>query len=303
MHKSFALLLCFLFSAASGLGAERAVISVVFSSDIRPYKEAWEGFKAFFEGKGAAPEFLQYDLSGKDAEKFQEEMAGRRPSLIYVLGTSALKWAEEKIKDIPVVYGMVLYPPAEPRPNVTGVFLDIPAGLKLEKLKKVAPRLEKIGVIYSPESANEYERIARACRLNGLKVVSRNVPSGTALPDALKEISWDADCLLMVADSKIYFPKSVENLLFESLRMKFPVVGLSSFYTKAGALVSFDCDFADLGRQSAEMAWAVLSGEKPEAIRPSPPRKVEFSLNLLVSRRLGIKIDPEVVKEAAAVFK
>jgi len=70
----------------------------------------------------------------------------------------------------------------------------------------------------------------------------------------------------MVADTKIYFPKSIEHLLREGLSRKIPVIGLSSSYTKAGSLISFDCDYEDLGRQTAEFALRILAGERSKLL-------------------------------------
>jgi len=107
---------------------------------------------------------------------------------------------------------------------------------------------------------------------------------------------------LMIPDPKIYFPRSVEYLLLESLRKRFPVVGLSRLYTKAGALLSFDCDYKDLGRQAGEIALRILDGENPADIQPQRPGKIKFSLNLLTAERLGIKIPSVIITEASEVF-
>ena len=117
-------------------------------------------------------------------------------------------------------------------------------------------------------------------------------------------MSWRIDWFLMIPDTDIYFPKLVEHLLRESLKNKFPVIGLSSTYVEAGALVSFDCDYEDLGKQAAELALAsgMLEGEKQVNTRFVRPRKVKLSLNLLTADILGIKVPPEVIEQASPVF-
>jgi putative ABC transport system substrate-binding protein len=82
-----------------------------------------------------------------------------------------------------------------------------------------------------------------------------------------------------------------------------PIVGLSSSYTRAGALASFEADYADMGRQAAEMALRIAGGQSPRAIKPSGPRRVKTSINLAVAERLGIAFDPEAIKEADDVFR
>lgn len=81
-----------------------------------------------------------------------------------------------------------------------------------------------------------------------------------------------------------------------------PVIGLSSTYTKAGAFVSFEGNYHDIGSQVGEIALRVLGGEKPENIAPARPRTVQFSLNLLVAERMGITIPSDIIKESSEVF-
>jgi putative ABC transport system substrate-binding protein len=90
--------------------------------------------------------------------------------------------------------------------------------------------------------------------------------------------------------------------LIEAFRKTIPVIGLSSSYTKAGALISFECDYENLGEQAAEIALKILNGKDPAKIGFLEPKEINFSLNLLAAQRLGIKFSPEVIKEAREVF-
>lgn len=290
------------FSRVWCFAVERAAISVVFSSALGPYQQSREGFKEFFEEKKVALWISEYNLKKTNPEVICSRIKEERPDLVFTLGTKASKLVKEKIKNIPVVFSIILNPQAVVDINVTGVSMDIPPAMKLRKIKKILPEVKRIGLIYSPKTTPLYREISKTCKEFGLQIIRRKIDSGKELPDALKEISWQIDCFLMIADSEIYFPQSVEYLLLESLRGKFPVIGLSSFYTKAGALISFDCDYEDLGRQAGEIALRILDGEKPANIKPARPRKINLSLNLIAAERLDIKIPSAVIKEATEVF-
>ncbi|MBU1486777.1 ABC transporter substrate-binding protein, partial [bacterium] len=230
------------------------------------------------------------------------KIRSERPDVVFTLGTRASKLAKEGLEYLPVVFSMVLDPGMIVGPNITGVSLDIPAGMKLKEVKRILPDIKRIGLIYSPGTISKYREISQVCRELDLQLITRKIDDRKDLPGALKGISRQIDCFLMIPDPKIYFPKSVEHLLLESLRRKFPVIGLSSFYTKAGALISFDCDYKDLGRQAGEITLKILDGEKPANIQPQKPRKIKFSLNLLAAQRLDIKIPSAIVEEASEVF-
>ena len=95
--------------------------------------------------------------------------------------------------------------------------------------------------------------------------------------DALNSVLPGSDCFLAILDPKLYFSQTIRLLLLESMKNKVPVVGLSSFFTKAGAVISFDSDFKDMGAQAAEISAKVLSGKKVADIRPVYPRKYKYS--------------------------
>jgi putative ABC transport system substrate-binding protein len=88
----------------------------------------------------------------------------------------------------------------------------------------------------------------------------------------------------------------------ESVKQRFPVIGLSRFYTKDGALLSFDCDYKDLGRQAGEIAMRIIEGAKPQEIHPVAPRKLSYSLNMAVAEKFGIKFTPDIVKGAGYLY-
>lgn len=286
----------------TAVAAERAVVSVVFSSDLEPYQQSWQGFKGFLEEKGVALWAAKYNLKEEKPEVVFSRIKEKRPDIVFTLGTKASKLAKEELKNIPVVFSVVLDTEGIIGPNVTGVSLDLPAGMKLREIKRILPEATRIGLFYSSKTIPIYRETLHSCEELGLRLMAREIKTEKEFPGALKEISRQIDCFLMFPDSEIYFPQSVEYLLLESLRKKFPVVGLSSFYTKAGAFISFDCDYKDLGRQTGEIVLRILAGEEPADIQPSRPRKLKFSLNMLAAERLGRKIPSAIIEEASKVF-
>ncbi|MBN2019467.1 MAG: ABC transporter substrate-binding protein [Sedimentisphaerales bacterium] len=282
--------------------AEQATITVVFSSDIEPYRQSYEGFKAFFDEKKMALRAFEHDLDKEDAGVIYSSIKKEKPDLIFTIGTKALQSAKEKITDTPIVFSMVLNPGAMSGPNVAGVSLDIPPEIKLKHIRRILPRKKNIGLIYSPQSELLYEDILNACTELKYHLVSKKISSKTEFPGVLEDISPQVDCFMMTPDTDIYYPKLVEYLLRASLKDKIPVIGLSSNYVKAGALIAFDCDYGDIGNQAGELALEILSGGKQVNSCCVSPRKVKFSLNLMTAERLGVKIPPDIIKQASEVF-
>lgn len=303
-HKKTLFFILFLmFPAVLSYAADRAAVSVIFSSDIEPYQQAYLGFKEFLDGNKVALQVSKYNLKEKQPETICSKINEEKPAMVFTLGLDASKLANQNLKNIPVVFCMVFDTEAVSGLNITGVSMDIPVGMKLENIKRILPDVKKIGLIYSTKSNPQYKEISQAAEEFGFQIIARKITSGKEFPDALKEISWQIDCFLMLPDTAIYFPQSVEYLLIEGLKNKFPVVGLSSFYTKTGALISFDCDYSDIGNQAGAIALRLLNGEKPADIGFSRPRKIKTSFNLITAERLNIKIPRVFIKEASDVFE
>jgi len=297
----FTVFCLFLLFPGWGSAAGPAAVAVIFSSDIGPYNLAKGGLTRFLTQKRPALIVNKYNLEQMKPDALAQEIGLKRPAVIIAIGTPAQNFAREYVPGIPVVFCMVLVPSGS-RPNMTGVSMDVPARVKLEKMRKILPKAKKVGVIYSPASAAWYDAVARVCGELGLKMAGRKIASEGEFPDALKDLYPQIDYLLMIPDSMVYIPQSVQFTLLESLRNKFPVVGLSASYVKAGALASFDCDYEDLGMQAGEIALRLLAGETPAGIPPAGPRKTNTYLNSRTARRLGVKLPPAIVGEAAAVF-
>src|SRR5437879_13423674 len=104
MRFCLLLLIGLLFPSPHCQAAERTVISVIFSSDLQPYKDAWKGFSGILDQKGMSPKTFLFDLSKDGPQKILENIANQKPDLIYALGTGALKCAGEKITHLPVIY-------------------------------------------------------------------------------------------------------------------------------------------------------------------------------------------------------
>lgn len=282
--------------------ADRVVVSVVLSSDIEPYQQTWEGFQEFFKEKGTAIWSSVYNLKKKDPNEIFRQIKKERPDIVFTLGTKATKLAKKEITEIPIIFSMVINAEALVSSNATGVSMDIPVAMKIKHLKKILPRVKKVGMVYSSQTKKHYREALKICQELNYILVSKEIKTAKEFPEALEDIYWQIDYFLMVPDSNIYFLQAIKHLLSESIKNKFPVIGLSSRYINSGALVSYDCDYRDIGRQTGEIALRVLAKEEPQKVKPVFARKFKFSLNLLTAERIGIKLPSNILKEASEVY-
>lgn len=300
--RLYIVILILIFSLNLNFASAQAMVSVIFSSDIEPYQQTWKGIKEVFEEKKVPLNCSEYHLERQNSDSILLQISQENMNIVFAIGPQASKLVKNKIKDTPVVFSLVLNPEEIVNTNITGVSLDIPITVKLKYIKRILPDVKKIGVIFSSKSIPLYKEILEGCKEMGFQLIGQEIRSGKEFKDAFEDVSRHIDSFLMIPDTEVYFQQSIKYLLLEGLRKKLPVIGLSSAYTKAGAIVSFDNNYRDIGKQAGEIALRVLDGEKPGNIAPVRPRTIRFSLNLLVAERLGITIPSDIIKESSEVF-
>jgi len=105
-----------------------------------------------------------------------------------------------------------------------------------------------------------------------------------------------------VADSTVFSPQGLKQILLATLRNRIPFIGLSPSFVKAGALAAFSVDYQDVGRQSAEQALRILGGEEPTHVPMTSPRSISLSLNMNTARQIQVDIEDEIRQRAELFF-
>lgn len=178
-----AVLLPSLLGVLDATSLQAAEIAVFLEKDIKIYRLALERFTELAkQDAGANIEISSHFMDG-DEKKGRELLAAiqaRKPNLIFAVGTGAALLAHEGIKDIPIVYSMVLNPHTYPLKgkNVCGISLDISPKEQLEFLKRVKPDIKKVGVIYNPTtSENLIDEAYSFARANQFDLIRKRAES------------------------------------------------------------------------------------------------------------------------------
>ncbi|MBN98999.1 MAG: hypothetical protein CME16_07080 [Gemmatimonadetes bacterium] len=273
-----------------------AVVVALQSRNIAAYDSVIFGFeeqlKYVFAG---TTNFNLQRISLKDVDpkalalQFQE----LNPMVTLSLGTPATRLAQEKLAEGSVLFSLV-GEPEESGIEPPGIRMGIPELAKLDVLVQIF-KDGKFGTIYSANSVKAYRRLEEACLAHGVELTGIMINNPGEFPQACKKLFKLIDCFIMLPDTALYSPDSVAFLLRRGLKQGTAIVGLSSRYTQAGALISFGVDYCDIGKQAAQL-W--VDGEKTYLA----PRKMNFSLNLLAARQIKLQLPKEIVDEAIIVI-
>jgi putative ABC transport system substrate-binding protein len=196
---------------------------------------------------------------------------------------------------------------ARPGGNVTGfTFIELPMfGKMLELLKQVAPAATRAMFVYNPDNRSavyyrgSFERAAQAL---GIEPIIRPVGSFAEIERAVLELFGQRD-------AAVFFPPDVTvqtNLkqvaaLIDRLRL--PAIYSDSAFIRAGGLMYYGADRAELFRRAAGYVDRILRGEKAGDLPFQQPTKYEFMINLRTARALGIELTPSLLALADAVVE
>jgi putative tryptophan/tyrosine transport system substrate-binding protein len=297
----------FLLSFSSGTAAyspraariPAAIAAVMTNYENSEYKSAVEGFADALKERKIRVDLRIYRQI--DAQVVRE-IQSQPPALILTASSSAVEFLSEHIKDIPIIFTMLIDPWGSgiASRNIVGASLHIPAKRQLEILKTAVPRIKRVGVIYND---TENQRIIKeaASAAQDLDMVLKTYPvkSTSEIPE-LKDLGIDA--LWLIPDTTVCQAPIIRRILLSSIKERIPVMGFSPAYARAGALLAVSCDYKDIGRQSGELAARILQGENYSCLKISAARKTKLYVNQLVADRMGIRIPGELLQQVDEVF-
>jgi putative ABC transport system substrate-binding protein len=283
--------------------ASATVVAVVRSSPLAPFETATTAIRETLVAAPGQPEVLTFDLEGERdrAPAVLEDAHDAHPAVFVSVGSLATSALLDDPRARPLVFSMVLYPEQsgflrERRAQqVTGSSLDVPLDVQFAYLRRLLPEARRVGVLYSPDETGALVAAAeRAATAAGLTLTAQPLVGRGNPVELLDGLAGKVDVLWGVADSRIFTPQTTGPLILASLRRRLPFIGLSSAQVRAGALAALSCDYADVGRQTADLVLRVLAGAAAGTLAVTTPRRVSLALNLRSAAHLGVTIPAAV---------
>jgi putative ABC transport system substrate-binding protein len=270
--------------------AEQKIVAVQ-SLKIKPYEEALKGFQSVCNVK--TEDIL---ISGQEEAEIVKEIRRIKPDMILAFGVEALSKVK-KIKDVPIVYLMVLNPPnpISKQENITGVSMNIPPEKQLGLLQEILHEVKRVGLLYDPAKTGYLvEKARHSAERLGIKLVIKEVHNSRDVPSTLDSMRDGIDAFWMLPDTTVVTPETVESLFLFSLENRISVLTFSDKYLELGAMISVGVDAFDIGRQAGEMAKEILSGSNIKNLPRVDAQKAILTLNLKVAKKLGIRVNTNI---------
>jgi putative tryptophan/tyrosine transport system substrate-binding protein len=252
---------------------------------------------------------------GAKIGSYAAELAGLAPDVILGTNTPTVRALKQATGTIPIVFAGLADPVGDgavtnlskPEGNITGFasFESEIAGKWIQFLKTVSPGIERVAVLYNPDTAPHaifLPTLERTAQQIGVALVRRPVTDEAAIRGAIGELASAPPGGLVVMPD--VFTTRFINLIVElAILSRIPTIGGPDQYARRGCLLAYGSNFNDQFRRAASYVDRILKGEKPGDLPVQNPTKYELIANLKTANAIGIKVPDQLLAIADEVIE
>jgi putative ABC transport system substrate-binding protein len=267
------------------------------------------------EGRNVRIEYRWAD-NANVLRTYAAELVHMAPDLILANSTPVMAALQERRHAVPIVFTQVTDPVgqglvsnlARPGGNLTGfTTFEFSIGTKwLETLKNIAPRITRVALIFSPDTApfaNLFWRpIEAAAPSFSVEPISAGVRN-------TEELEREAAAFAQAPNGGLLVLPDVSTVNHRSLiialasRHRLPAIYPYRFFAASGGLLSYGVDVADVFRRAASYVDRILKGTSPGELPIQAPAKYELVINLKTAKALGLEVPPTLLARADEIIE
>jgi putative tryptophan/tyrosine transport system substrate-binding protein len=245
------------------------------------------------------------------------ELVGLGVDIIVTHGSAGSRAAKQATRTIPIVIAVVGDPVAsgvvaslsKPGGNVTGLVLEeFESTVKwLDLVKEIASGASRVGWlevpgIEQPKVAEVWRRKEDdAARSRGLELHRVIVRGPNNLTQAFDHLGREAVHAVVVPNTSLLNPLGGQ-IASLAAQHQLPTIG-SPVFARAGGLLAYGPDGADMYRRAAGYVDKILKGTAPGDLPMEGPTKFELVINLKTAKVLGLTIPPSLLRRADQVIE
>jgi putative ABC transport system substrate-binding protein len=269
----------------------------------------------YVEGQNIIIEYRYTEGKSDRLPVLASELVQLKVDVIVTGTTPAIQAVKNTTSTIPIVMAEVADPVAvglvasfaRPGGNITGLTTLSPDldGKRLELLKEILPNVTRVAFIWDPaNSANRirFKEVQSAAQALAITLQSLEVRNPTELASAFEAAIRERPGALMVPNPTVLtYGRQIADF---AAKNRLPLVyDTREHAEKAGGLMAYGPNFADLLRRAATYVDKILKGTKPADLPVEQPTKFELIINLKTAKQIGVTIPPNVLVRADRVIK
>jgi putative tryptophan/tyrosine transport system substrate-binding protein len=262
---------------------------------------------------------IDYRWTGDDPERIRDyaaDLVALAPDVILATTTPVMTVLQTATSSIPIVFVQVVDPVTRglvatltrPGGNITGfVSFEFSMGGKwLETLKQIAPRVNRVAMIFNPGTAPFSESFVRvveaAAPAFGVQPVAAPVRDPAELDRVIATFAAKPNGGLIIVPD-VSNASHRDTIVALAARHRLPAVYPYRYFAVSGGLISDGVDTTDLFRRSASYVDRILKGAKPGELPVQTPTKFELVINLKTAKALGLDVPPGLSARADEVIE
>ena len=268
----------------------------------------------FIPGKNLTIEYRFAEGKVERLPDLANELLARKVEVIFSRSSGAVA-AAQATKTVPVVFigitdpvaGKLVQSLARPGGNMTGISnqgLEVNTK-RLELLKTAVPSVRHVAVLMDRGHALREQTkhdLAAAAPSLGVQVDFFEVAAPDELVGAFAAMkAAGADALLVQESGKLFLHrKEISQLALDS---RLPAICHFVLFVRAGCLMSYGQDFADIYRRAGGYVAKILDGADPADLPVQQPVKFDLDINAKTAKALGVVFPQAILLRADRVIE
>jgi putative ABC transport system substrate-binding protein len=240
------------------------------------------------------------------------ELVALRVDIIATVASLPVRVAKSATSTIPIVFLVgdavttgTVSNLSRPGGNLTGVsFLnDELSSKRLELLRDVIPSLQSVAVFHDPNTSRKFVEVTEETgRRLGLKLRNFALAGVDTFEQAFAAVAAERlDAVDVLASA--FFNANRGRFAELALKYKLPAIYETGEYVRAGCLLSYGPNLANLFKQAATHADKIIKGAKPGDLPVEQPTKFEMLVNLKTAKAIGLNFSNSFLLRADEVIE
>lgn len=299
------------------IGVTRIMYHRCFELSQKGFKSALEE-AGYIEGRNIAFDFQDAGADPDEVVNIANRFISDNVDLIHSMSIMGSQILVDVVKEIPVVYSMVMNPIEEKvvptmgpsGTNVTGVAVRYcaladrwPVDTQFELYSKFIPEAGKWGTIYNSGSVNtmfHIKEIRQTSENLGLELVEAPVTEAGEVRKAAESLVGKVDAVYITSDEIAM--SAFEDIADVCNRNNIPLFGGELECVQRGALAAYNEDYFLPGYRAGKLAVRILQGEKPGKIPSETTKKFHLVISLKNAETQGVTVPKELKEKADRIL-
>ena len=260
---------------------------------------------------------IKIDLQNAQGEQsnlalMSEKLVSEKNDILVGITTPATLSLANATKETPIIMAGITYPveagliASEDKPgnNITGVSDRTPIKQQLEIMKKVLPKMKKVGILYTASEDNSVKQAQEAEKLAkelGLEVKVSSIANTNDIQQVTESLASETDAIFVPIDNTI--ASAMSTVVKVTDAKKIPVFPSADTMVADGGVLGIGVDQYQIGVETAKVVAKVLKGEDTKNMPIVLANEGVIYLNEAKAKQLGIEIPNEVKEKAKVVDK